>query len=99
MKYLVEKDKKRRQIFEFYERKRLLLKALSIDKRLPLSFRLFYKIKFQAFIRNSSKTRIKNRCIFTGRARSVIRHFRMSRLQVRDLYIKGLLYGVRKSSW
>lgn len=99
MKYLVEKDKRKRRIFEKYEKQRLCLKALSKDSRLPLSLRLLYKLKLQMFKKNSSKTRIKNRCVFTGRARSTIRFFRMSRLQVRDLYIKGLLYGVRKSSW
>lgn len=99
MKYLVEKDKRKRRIFEKYEKQRLCLKALSKDNRLPLSLRLLYKLKLQMFKKNSSKTRIKNRCVFTGRARSTIRFFRMSRLQVRDLYVKGLLYGVRKSSW
>jgi len=99
MKYLVEKDKKRRKIFEKHEKQRLCLKALSRDKRLAFSLRLLYKLKLQMFKKNSSKTRIKNRCVFTGRSRSTIRFFRMSRLQVRDLYIKGLLYGVRKSSW
>jgi ribosomal protein S14 len=95
----VEKDKRKRRIFEKYEKQRLCLKALCKDNRLPLSLRLLYKLKLQMFKKNSSKTRIKNRCVFTGRARSTIRFFRMSRLQVRDLYVKGLLYGVRKSSW
>ena len=99
MKYLVEKDKHRRLLFEKLEKKKLCIKALSLDKRLSLSLRLLYKIKLNSFKRNTSKTRIKNRCVFTGRGRSVIRYFRLSRLQVRDLYIKGLLYGVRKSSW
>ena len=99
MKYLVEKDKRRREMFERLEKKRICLKALSLDKRLNLSIRLLYKIKLNSLKRNASRTRIKNRCVFTGRARSTIRYFRMSRLQVRDLYIKGLLYGVRKSSW
>jgi small subunit ribosomal protein S14 len=99
MKYLVEKDKLRRYLFEKFEKKRLCLKALSLDKRLDLSSRLFFKMKLNLLKKNGSKTRIKNRCVFTGRGRSVIRYFRMSRLQVRDLYMKGVLHGVRKSSW
>jgi len=99
MKYLIEKDKKRRKIFEFFEKKKLVLKALSVDKRLPASLRLFYKMELHSFKRNASATRIKNRCVITGRGRGVLKYFKMSRLQVRDTFFKGLLYGVRKSSW
>jgi ribosomal protein S14 len=99
MKYLLQRDKIRRVIFENFEKHKLCLKALSKDKRLPLSFRTFNKLKLNSFIKNSSKTRIKNRCVVTGRGRGVLRNFRMSRIEVRQLQMKGLLYGVRKSSW
>lgn len=99
MKYLVQKDKKRRILFENFEKQKLCLKALSKDRRLPLFSRLLYKLELNSFVKNSSKTRIKNRCVTTGRARGVLRHFRMSRLEVRQLQLKGFLYGIRKSSW
>jgi ribosomal protein S14 len=99
MKYLLEKDKKRRLIFLKYEKQRVCLKALAKDKRLSLSVRLLYKMKLNLYNKNSSKTRIKNRCVTTGRARGVIRYFRMSRLEVRQLALKGFLNGLRKASW
>lgn len=99
MKYLIEKDKKRREIFAKYENLRICLRALSKDLRLPYSVRLLYRIRLSEFYKNASKTRIKNRCVISGRGRGVFRFFRMSRLQIRDNSIKGLLYGIRRSSW
>jgi small subunit ribosomal protein S14 len=99
MKYLVEKDKRRRKLFEEFEKEKLCIKSFSVDKRLSLSTRLLYKLKLNEFSKNASKTRIKNRCVTTGRGRGVLKFFRMSRLEVRDLNLKGLLYGIRKASW
>jgi small subunit ribosomal protein S14 len=99
MKYLLQKDKLRRKIFENFEKERLCLKALSKDKRLSKTLRLTYKLKLNSYPRNSSFTRIVNRCVTTGRGRGVLRFFRMSRLEVRQLQLKGFLYGIRKSSW
>jgi len=99
MKYLIEKDKKRREIFAKYENFRICLRALSKDLRLPYSVRLLYRVRLAEFYKNASKTRIKNRCVISGRGRGIFRFFRMSRLQIRDTSIKGLLYGIRRSSW
>jgi ribosomal protein S14 len=43
--------------------------------------------------------RVRNRCVLTNRAGSVFRHFRLSRIMLKDLASKGFLSGVRKSSW
>jgi small subunit ribosomal protein S14 len=48
---------------------------------------------------NSSKVRIRNRCVLTGRARAVWRSFRISRIQLRKLALEGVLIGVKRSSW
>ena len=49
--------------------------------------------------RNSSKNRIRNRCLLTGRPRGVYRKFGLSRIAFRDLASDGKLPGVVKSSW
>ena len=49
--------------------------------------------------RNSSKVRIKNRCILTGRGRAIYNFCRLSRIKLRELAAQGLLMGVTKSSW
>ena len=49
--------------------------------------------------RNSSPTRLKNRCEVTGRPRGFMRKFKMSRIAFRELAHKGHLPGIKKSSW
>lgn len=44
-------------------------------------------------------TRVRNRCVLTNRAGSVFRHFRLSRIMLKEFASQGLLAGVRKSSW
>ncbi len=95
MKSLVTRDKNRRQLFQEYEADRLALKILQrID---PTDVRV--QEGLHNLPRNSSKTRIRNRCVNTGRPRGVWRAFRLSRIQLRTLALKGELMGVRISSW
>ncbi len=49
--------------------------------------------------RNASPTRLVNRCAITGRRRSFIRRFQLSRIAFRELANAGMLPGVTKSSW
>ncbi len=49
--------------------------------------------------RDSSPTRLKNRCELTGRPRGYLRKFKMSRIAFRELAYKGHIPGVKKSSW
>ncbi len=46
-----------------------------------------------------NQTKIKNRCILTARSRSTYRHFKLSRIMLRNLAAYGLLPGITKSSW
>jgi small subunit ribosomal protein S14 len=49
--------------------------------------------------RDSSATRLKNRCEVTGRPRGYLRKFKMSRITFREYAHKGQIPGVKKSSW
>lgn len=49
--------------------------------------------------RNSSPTRLKNRCQLTGRPRGFMRKFKMSRIAFRELAHKGQLPRIKKASW
>lgn len=53
----------------------------------------------QKLPRDSSPTRLKNRCELTGRPRGYLRKFDMSRIAFRELAHKGQIPGVKKSSW
>ena len=48
--------------------------------------------------RNSSATRLKNRCSLTGRARGYYRRFGISRIALRELAHLGQIPGVVKAS-
>jgi len=50
-------------------------------------------------VRNSSATRVRNRCALSGRPRGYYRKFKMSRIAMRELASAGLIPGVLKSSW
>lgn len=92
-------DLKRRILVSEHESLRLHYRAIIHDRTLPYEMRALFVSKLAALPRNSSKTRIRNRCIVTGRSRGVLRQFRISRIVFRDLAWKGLLAGIKKSSW
>jgi small subunit ribosomal protein S14 len=53
----------------------------------------------QQLPRNSSPTRLHNRCTMSGRPRGYMRKFGVSRIAFRDLALEGKIPGVRKASW
>ena len=92
-------DKKRRKSLLKYEHKRNEYKSIVYDRNLPNAIRYEYAAKLSKLPRNSSPTRIRNRCVVTGRARSVYRLFHMSRIVLRGLASQGRILGFKKSSW
>ena len=53
----------------------------------------------QKLPKNSSPTRVKNRCVVTGRPRGYMRSFGLSRIVFRELAREGKIPGVKKASW
>jgi small subunit ribosomal protein S14 len=95
----VEKNNRRRRMAAQYAEKRKRLKAIAGDLKRPAEERFAARIKLAELPRNSSPTRIRNRCEITGRARGYYRKVRMCRNQLRDLASQGLIPGMTKSSW
>ena len=59
----------------------------------------FFKDISQFYICNQSyKSQIKNFCIYSGRSRSVLRHYKVSRIVLRELSSKGYFFGMKKAS-
>lgn len=98
-KSAVNRDNKRRKLVEGKAATRALLKAVIADKDKPMEERFAAVLKLAEMPRNSSKTRVRNRCALTGRPRAHYRKFRLSRIALRDLASRGELPGVTKSSW
>src|SRR5580692_10233026 len=95
----IEKNNRRRKMAKRFAGKRARLKAIAYDKGLPLEERFEAQLKLAQLPRNSSATRIRNRCEVTGRSRAYYRKLKMSRIALRDLSSKGLIPGLVKSSW
>jgi small subunit ribosomal protein S14 len=82
-----------------YAAKRVELKKTANDENRPLEERFEARLKLAELPRSSSKTRIRNRCLVTGRPRAFYRKLKMSRISLRDLGSAGLIPGLVKSSW
>lgn len=98
-KSAVEKNRHRQKLVNRYAAKRAELKAIAKDTSRQPEERFAARMKLAKLPRNSSKTRLRNRCEVTGRPRGYYRKFRMSRLALRELGSRGLIPGLVKSSW
>jgi len=92
-------NEKRKKMTARFAAKRAELKAMTKDQSLSMEDRFNAQLKLAALPRNSSKTRVRNRCEITGRPRAYYRKLRMSRIALRDLASQGLIPGMTKSSW
>ncbi|MCC6984015.1 MAG: 30S ribosomal protein S14 [Bauldia sp.] len=95
----VEKNNRRRRMAAQYAGKRAALKAIARDQKLSLEERFQAQLKLSKLPRNSSATRIRNRCELTGRPRGYYRKLGLSRLALRELSNQGMIPGMVKSSW
>ncbi|MDV2684363.1 30S ribosomal protein S14 [Alkalihalophilus sp. As8PL] len=80
------------------QKKRERLVAQYAEKRRELKEKGDY-VALSKLPRNSSPTRLNNRCEVTGRPRGYLRKFKLSRIKFRELAHKGQVPGVKKSSW
>ena len=95
----VNKNKRREKMAKQFAAKRARLKAMAVDDKLTPEDRFEARIKLAELPRNSSPTRIRNRCALTGRPRGNYRKFRLSRIKLRELASTGQIPGMVKSSW
>jgi small subunit ribosomal protein S14 len=95
----IEKNTRRRKMVAQFANRRAELRARAKDESLSLEERFQARLKLAELPRNSSPTRIRNRCDLTGRPRGYYRKLRMSRIALRELGSQGLIPGMIKSSW
>jgi small subunit ribosomal protein S14 len=95
----VNKNAHRRKLVAQYAGKRKKLKAIANDLTKPAEERFAARLKLAQLPRNSSATRVRNRCELTGRARGYYRKLRVCRNMLRELASQGLIPGMVKSSW
>ena len=95
----VQRNLKRMRLVKKFEKKRLMLKKIIKNKKLPLTERFEAQLKLAKIPRNSAKIRIRNRCEITGRPHGVYRKLKISRIALRELALSGKIPGMTKSSW
>ena len=98
-KSAVQKNLKRIKMVNKYEKKRLKLKKIIMNKKLELAERFAAQLKLDKLPKNSSKIRIRNRCGISGRPHGYYRKLKISRIALRDMASAGKIPGIIKSSW
>ena len=95
----IPRNLKRIRLAKKFLKKRENLKKIIKNRKLPLEDRFAAQLKLAKIPKNSSKTRIRNRCEITGRPHGYYRKLKISRIALRDLASKGKIPGMTKSSW
>lgn len=95
----IENNNKRKRLVKSKKDSRAALVAVIKNKETSFDDRLAAVHKLAEMPRNSSKIRVRNRCVLTGRPRGFYRKFGMSRIALRELASAGFLPGVTKASW
>ena len=98
-KSMIARERKREKLVAQYAEKRAELKALINDKDKPVEERFKATLELAKLPRNSSPTRLHNRCQLTGRPHAYYRKLKISRIALRELGSNGEIPGMVKSSW
>jgi len=95
----IVKNEERKAIVARYAEKRAALRAVIDSVTTSDAEKQEAYAKLRKLPRDSSKTRIRNRCAMTGRPRAYLRQFGLSRITFREMALNGLIPGVTKASW
>jgi small subunit ribosomal protein S14 len=95
----INRQIKREKLVKKFSKQRADLKAKATDKSASIEDRFAAQLELAELPRASSQTRLRNRCLLTGRPRGNYRKFKLCRVKFRDLASSGQIPGVIKSSW
>jgi small subunit ribosomal protein S14 len=98
-KSMIERERKRQRLVQAHAARRAALKAIAKDRTKTVEERFKATLKLAALPRNSSATRLHNRCQLTGRPHAYYRKLKISRIMLRELGSNGEIPGLVKSSW
>ena len=96
---MINREAKRMKLAKKFAAKRAVLKAAIVNESLSMDERETARNKLQKLPRDSSPSRIRNRCRLTGRAHGVYRKFGLGRNELRRLAMEGHIPGLVKASW
>ncbi|MFZ4498670.1 MAG: 30S ribosomal protein S14 [Burkholderiales bacterium] len=96
---LINREIKRRKTIDQFAGKRAALQAIIDDQSKSEEERYAARLKLQRLPRDSSPSRLRNRCQVTGRPRGVFRKFGLGRNKLREIAMQGGIPGLVKASW
>lgn len=98
-KSMINRELKREKLIAKYAEKRAALKAIINSVNATDEQKWQAQLKLQQLPRDSSPSRLRNRCQLTGRPHAVYRKFRLSRIMLREYMMRGDVPGLKKASW
>ncbi len=96
---LINRDLKRQITVRKFAARRKALEAIITDQSVSEEERYQARLRLQALPRDSSPTRLRNRCAITGRPRGTFRKFGLGRNKLREAAMRGEVPGLTKASW
>jgi small subunit ribosomal protein S14 len=98
-KSMIAREDKRKKLVKKYDVKRKALKEIIRDPNATFDDKETAHFQLQKLPRDSSVTRVRNRCNLTGRPHGYYRKFGLSRNKLREATMRGDVPGVVKASW
>ena len=98
-KAMIEKEAKRKRLVDLKWEKRQILKKIILDPMKSDEVKEKAVADLNKLPKNSSKIRLRNRCLMSGRSRGYLRKFKLSRLCFREQALYGNIPGMTKASW
>lgn len=98
-KSMVAREEKRKKLAQKFNEKRKSLREIIRDPKSSFEQKEVAQLQLQKLPRDSSSTRIRNRCGLTGRPHGYYRKFGLSRNKLREATMRGDVPGVVKASW
>lgn len=98
-KSVIARELKRQKTVFANKEKRESLSSRRSDVNLTHEERHKAQLLLQKMPRDSSTSRLRNRCVLTGRPRGVFKRFNLSRTQIREQAMLGNVPGLKKASW
>ncbi len=98
-KSIIAREAKRQKLVAKYARRRTELTRKITNSETTAEEQWQAMMALQQLPRDSAPTRLRNRCVLTGRANGYYRKFGLCRNKLREVIMRGDAPGVVKSSW
>jgi len=98
-KSMIAREVKRIKLVKKFEAKRNTLRETIKNPESTFEQKEIAQVQLQKLPRDSSRSRVRNRCNLTGRPHGYYRKFGLSRNKLREATMRGDVPGVVKASW